>query len=148
VAHSQSDDWDPPNPDTDSRTLVVASHTYNLEILGPSVQEPYSAMRHAYMAISDGFLLIYSVADRNSFEDILSFYQQILRIKDKEWFPMIVVGNDSDSGRAREVTAEEGRALANRMGCSFLEANAVTGYNVETAFGNLTREVSKYRMGF
>ncbi|KAK0749111.1 hypothetical protein B0T18DRAFT_364327 [Schizothecium vesticola] len=152
VPHSpeeyQSDEWNPLNLDIDSRELVVANHTYNLEILGPPAQEPYSAMRYAYMATSDGFLLIYSVADRNSFEEILMLQQQILRTKDKDWFPMIVVGNNSGSGRAREVSAEEGRALANRMGCPFLEADAVTGYHVEKAFRTLAQEVNKYRMSF
>lgn len=105
-------------------------------------------MRYAYMAASNGFLLIYSVADRNSFEDILTLHQQILRVKDKDYFPMILVGNDSDSGRDREVTAEEGRALANKMGCLFLEADGVTGYNVEEAFGKLAGEVNKFRRGF
>lgn len=142
------DEWDPLYPDTDSRHLIVANEPYNLEILGPPNQEPYSAMRYAYMAASNGFLLLYSVTNRNSFDDILSLQEQILRVKDKDWFPMILVGNHLDSGIDREVTTEEGRALANKMGCLFLEADGVTGYNVEEAFGKLAREVRKFGMGF
>ena len=108
-------------------------------------------MRYTYMRDSDGFLLIYSVRDRYSFEDISILEQQILRVKDKDTFPMIVVGNDclefySPTARI-EVSKEEGQALANRMGCPFMEVDATSGYNVEKAFVKLVQEIRSYRSG-
>ncbi len=35
------------------------------------------------MRTGDGFLLVYSVTDPQSFESIENFYTQILRVKDK-----------------------------------------------------------------
>jgi GTPase SAR1 family protein len=46
-------------------------------------QEEFSAMREQYMRTGDGFLLVYSVTDPQSFESIENFYTQILRVKDK-----------------------------------------------------------------
>lgn len=53
-------------------------------------------MREQYMHTGEGFLLVYSIIDRNSFEEIPKFYRQILRVKDKVDFPMILVANKAD----------------------------------------------------
>mgnify|MGYP001602464020 CR=1 FL=1 len=37
------------------------------------------AMREQYMRTGEGFLLVYSITSRNSFEEIGTFHQQILR---------------------------------------------------------------------
>lgn len=63
-------------------------------------------MREQYMRTGEGFLLVYSITSRQSFEEILTFEQQILRVKDKDYFPMIVVGNKADLEGEREVSTE------------------------------------------
>ena len=63
-------------------------------------------MREQYMRTGEGFLLVYSITSRQSFEEILTFEQQILRVKDKDYFPMIVVGNKCDLEGEREVSTE------------------------------------------
>ena len=40
---------------------------------------PRSAMREQYMRTGEGFLLVYSITSRNSFDEIGTFHQQILR---------------------------------------------------------------------
>ena len=53
-------------------------------------------MREHYMLDGEGFLLVYSITERNSFEVIESYHRQILRVKDTQAVPIIVVGNKSD----------------------------------------------------
>lgn len=36
------------------------------------------------MRTGEGFLLVYSITSRNSFDEISTFHQQILRVKDKD----------------------------------------------------------------
>lgn len=62
------------------------------------------------MRTGEGFLLVYSITSRQSFEEIFTFQQQILRVKDRDYFPIIVVGNKCDLESEREVTTE-GRLL-------------------------------------
>lgn len=69
-------------------------------------------MREQYMRTGEGFLLVYSITSRQSFEEILTFQQQILRVKDKDYFPMIVVGNKADLEGEREVSTEGMSPLA------------------------------------
>lgn len=77
-----------------------------LDVLDTAGQEEYSAMREQYMRTGEGFLLVYSITSRQSFEEIITFQQQILRVKDKDSFPIIVVGNKCDLEQERQVSYE------------------------------------------
>lgn len=58
------------------------------------------------MRTGEGFLLVYSITSRQSFEEIMTFQQQILRVKDKDYFPIIVVGNKCDLDGERQVSKQ------------------------------------------
>lgn len=77
-----------------------------LDVLDTAGQEEYSAMREQYMRTGEGFLLVYSITSRQSFEEILTFQQQILRVKDKDYFPIIIVGNKCDLDGERQVSKQ------------------------------------------
>jgi GTPase KRas protein len=93
---------------TDSyrKQCVIDDEVALLDVLDTAGQEEYSAMREQYMRTGEGFLLVYSITSRQSFEEIITFQQQILRVKDKDYFPMIVVGNKCDLESEREVSTE------------------------------------------
>lgn len=101
-------------------------------------------MREQYMRTGEGFLLVYSIDSKQSFEEIKVFQQQILRVKDKDNFPIIVIGNKCDLEQDRVVSREEGMALARSFGCKFVETSAKQRINVEQAFYDLVREIRKY----
>lgn len=63
-------------------------------------------MREQYMRTGEGFLLVYSITSRQSFEEIMTYQQQILRVKDKDYFPIILVGNKCDLEGERVVTKQ------------------------------------------
>jgi len=115
-----------------------------LDVLDTAGQEEYSAMREQYMRTGEGFLLVYSITSRSSFEEIVTFQQQILRVKDKDYFPVIVVANKCDLESERQVSQQEGRDLAKQFGCRFIEASAKQRINVDEAFYNLVREIRRY----
>ena len=56
------------------------------------------------MQKGDGFLLVFSVDSRSSFQEAVHFQEQILRIKDADTFPMVLVGNKSDLDAQRQVS--------------------------------------------
>ena len=72
-------------------------------VLDTAGQEEFSAMREQYMRSGEGFLLVFSVADRSSFEEMAKYHRQILRVKDRDEFPMLMVGNKCDLKRQRAV---------------------------------------------
>lgn len=127
-----------------------------LDVLDTAGQDEYSAMREQYMRTGEGFLLVYSITSRSSYEEILTFQQQILRVKDKDYFPIIVVANKCDLEAERQVTQQgmiyhrnaltksEGRDLAKSFGCRYIEASAKQRVNVDESFYNLVREIRRY----
>lgn len=104
-------------------------------MLDTAGQEEFSAMREQYMRKGDGFLLVYSVTDKQSYENIHNFYTQILRVKDRDVYPMLLVANKVDLVHLRKVTLEQGRELAHRLSIPYIETSAKDPpLNVDAAF--------------
>jgi GTPase KRas len=123
---------------------VIDDEVAVLDVLDTAGQEEYSAMREQYMRVGEGFMLVYSITSRHSFQEIETFQKQILRIKDKEYFPMMVVGHNCHMEDKREVSFKEGKNLALHMGCGFIEASSESHINVDNAFYDLVRDIRKY----
>ena len=70
----------------------------------------------------DGFLIVYSITQHNTFDRVEKFKQQINRVKDSETIPVVIVGNKCDKTLEREVSTEDGKMLARRLGCQFGES--------------------------
>ncbi|GBE88528.1 24 kDa Ras-like protein [Sparassis crispa] len=138
------DEYDPTIEDSYRKQCVIDDEVALLDVLDTAGQEEYGAMREQYMRTGEGFLLVYSITSRNSFEEISTFHQQILRVKDQDSFPVIVVANKSDLEYERQVGMNEGRDLAKHFGCKFIETSAKQRINVDEAFHNLVREIRKY----
>ena len=50
-------------------------------------------MRDQYMRTGQGFLIVYSVTSPSSFHEVSQFRDQILRVKDADTVPIVIVGN-------------------------------------------------------
>jgi len=138
------DEYDPTIEDSYRKQCVIDDEVALLDVLDTAGQEEYGAMREQYMRTGEGFLLVYSITSRNSFEEISTFHQQILRVKDKDSFPVILIANKCDLEYERQVGMNEGRDLAKHLGCRFIETSAKQRINVDEAFSNLVREIRKY----
>ena len=141
------DEYDPTIEDSYRKQVTIDEETCLLDILDTAGQEEYSAMRDQYMRTGQGFMLVYAITSRSSFDEISSFRDQILRVKDKDKVPVVLVGNKCDLESERQVTTNEGNDLARSFGCPFLETSAKTRINVEDSFFNLVREIRKELQG-
>ncbi|OUM63847.1 hypothetical protein PIROE2DRAFT_9516 [Piromyces sp. E2] len=138
------DEYDPTIEDSYRKQCIIDDEVALLDVLDTAGQEEYSAMREQYMRTGEGFLCVYSIVSRNSFEEISTFYQQILRVKDKDYFPVIIIGNKCDLEHERAVAIQEGYELAKQFGCKFMETSAKHKINVDEAFFALVREIKRY----
>ena len=81
---------------------------------------------------------------RASFQEIDGLYQKILRTKDMDDAPCVVVANKCDLESERQVTTEEGRQLADSVCNSpFFEASAKEKINNEQCFFSIVEEIRK-----
>ena len=111
------DEYDPTIEDSYRKQVTIDDETCLLDILDTAGQEEYSAMRDQYMRTGQGFLCVYSITNKGSFDEIASFREQILRVKDADKVPMVMIGNKLDLDAERAVSQDEGRKLAEEFGC-------------------------------
>ena len=91
-------------------------------------------MREQYMRAGQGFLLVFSVTERSSFEELAKFHQQILRVKDRDEFPILIVANKSDLELGRAVSREEAENLARQLRVPLIESSAKLRMYVDQSF--------------
>lgn len=127
-------DYDPTIEDSYRKVLSVEDKNYLVEILDTAGQEEFMAMRDRWIRNAEGFLIIYDITSRESFENIGRFFNQILRIKDATTVPMILLGNKLDLEDERNVSYEEGNNYAIANNCIFMETSAKARVNVVSAF--------------
>ena len=138
-----------------------------LEVLDTAGQEDYTALRDQWIRDGEGFVLVYSISSRSSFTQIQKFHGNIQRVKESaaagsptypgsplaqmmgnsnfKPTPVMLVGNKCDRVTEREISTQEGSALAKRLGCDFVEASAKDGMNVEKAFYDVARQLRRQR---
>ncbi|XP_006831996.1 PREDICTED: ras-like protein family member 11A [Chrysochloris asiatica] len=93
---------------------------------------------------AEGFLLVYSITDSDSYQSIRPLYQHIRKVHPDPKAPVIIVGNKGDLLHARQVQTHDGIQLASELGSPFLEISTSENYDdVCDAFQHLCREVNK-----
>lgn len=116
-------------------------------------------MRSNWSRDREGFLLVFSVADRSTFESLGSFIEHINEVFEDDSVPIILVGNKIDlevcrvclhiagitltSGYTqdqRQVSFDEAKLLAKEFKVTaYVETSAKTGWSVDEAFLSLIR---------
>ncbi|XP_041253257.1 GTP-binding protein Rit1 isoform X2 [Onychostruthus taczanowskii] len=115
----------------------------NLDILDTAGQAEFTAMRDQYMRAGEGFIICYSITDRRSFHEVREFKQLIYRVRRTDDTPVVLVGNKSDLSQLRQVSKEEGCALAREFSCPFFETSAAFRFFIDDVFHALVREIRR-----
>lgn len=135
--------YDPTIEDSYRKQVGIDGEVALLDILDTAGQEEYNAMRDSYMRGGQGFLLVYSITSRTSFEETAQFREQILRVKDADKVPMVLIANKSDMEEDRQVHKDEGVDLARAWGIPFFETSAKIRLNIDESFSELVREIRR-----
>ena len=142
-------DYDPTIEDMYKRQQEVDGKSCMLSVLDTAGQEEFFAMRDSWIRNGDCFVLVYSITSRASFEELKQIYEAVHRVKDKDEgtgeVAIVLVGNKSDLASEREVSREEGEALAAKWKCAHFESSAKSRVNVIEPFHEAVRACRKLR---
>ena len=116
-------------------------HNVKMKIWDTAGQERFKSMSVSVIKTVDGLVLVYSIASRQSFNNLESWLKQLNEVTDLSKKPVILIGNKSDLVNKREVTYEEGEKFAKEHGYNFYETSAMTGQNVNEAFNDIFEQL-------
>jgi len=157
VQNHFTEEYDPVIEDSYRKQIQYRGRPVVIDVLITAGQEEYSAMREQWIRGGQGFYLGYGIDSKYSFgmdkgnvpdgNLIQSFLNQISRVKDVDikCVPLVIVGNKIDLEDSRQVTFQEGKALAERNGAAFFETSAKNRVNVDESFVALVDEIEKRR---
>jgi len=134
--------YDPTIEESYQATVDIDGKALQVEILDTAGQDEYTPLRETFMHTGDGFMLVYSITDDQTLEELRSIREQILRVHRNKKIPMVVIGNKVDMAKKdRAVSKEEGKALAEEFGAKFLEVSAKENSKVKDSFEQLIKTV-------
>jgi small GTP-binding protein len=136
-------DYDPTIEDSYKRVLAIDNDNVQLDILDTAGQDDFAPMRTSYMRQGKGFIIVYAIDDRASFEEVEVFHRDLIRTKGTNNVPVVVCGNKCDLEEKRVVSKTEGEELAQKLNATFFETSALANINIENAFKALVKEVRK-----
>jgi len=145
ISHQFPDYHDPTIEDAYKTQVRIDNEPAYLDILDTAGQAEFTAMREQYMRAGHGFLLVFAINDRQSFNEVGKLFTQILRVKDRDDFPIVLVGNKADLETQRQVPRSEASAFGASHHVAYFEASAKLRLNVDEAFEQLVRAVRKYQ---
>lgn len=143
VCHRFLEYHDPTIEDAYQQQARIDGEPAQLDILDTAGQPEFTAMREQYMRKGEGFIICYSITDRRSFEEAITYKNLIDRVRNREDIPIVIVGNKCDLEHMRKVSSDEGSSLACQFGCPFYETSAVLRQCVDDVFHGLVREIRR-----
>ena len=138
--------------DSQLTTIGKESYVYQTQLHGYDVkmkiwdtagQERFKSMSVNVIKNVEGLILTYSIASRESFQNLESWLKQLNDADDLSKKPIIIVGNKSDLEASREVSKAEGKQFADSHGYHFFETAAKTAENVKEAFDDIFEQLYK-----
>jgi len=147
VTGTFSEDYDPTIEESFQKQVEIDGEEFVLDIVDTGGQEFFfdRANLDKYFENAEGFLMVYSIVDKNSFAELQQFKEGIEKKKGKKEVPMMIVGNKVDLENQRQVTLADGRQFAKKLNAFFTETSAKSNQNINDAFFPLARQMSSIR---
>ena len=120
-----------------------------IKIWDTAGQEKFRSVGLKYINNCYGIIVVYSVTDENSFNEVDYWIEQIQNSYDLSKYPFILVGNKCDLIDERIISKEEGEKKAKEYNIKFFETSARNDINVNESFMSLIENVfEKYHDEF
>ena len=119
--------------DFQSKNITIHDQDVRLIIYDTAGQEKFRSLIPMYIRESQIILLVYDISDKESFDSIPIWIQEVKDVLNKE-VVFVLIGNKIDLENQRKVSFEEGKKLAEQNNFIFQEVSAKTGKNFENLF--------------
>ena len=141
------DSYDPTIENTFHATLKHKGTDYTIDLVDTAGQDEDSVLPQSYVVDNHGYILVYSVTNRKSFEVVQDIRERLLDLTGTKTLPILLVGNKTDLHMEREISQEEGSGLAKRWQAAFMESSAKENKAVQLVFRTIIDEIEKQQNG-
>ena len=114
-------------------TLKCNGFISKIHIWDTAGQERFRSLALNYLNNSHGFIFMYDITDRDSFNNIVNWIDLALE-KNVKTIANFLVGNKCDNEGKRQISIEEGKNLAKDKNLFFMETSAKANNNVQKLF--------------
>jgi GTPase KRas protein len=136
--------YDPTIEDSYRKILNVDGSQVVLSVLDTAGQEEYRALRDQHIRTGDGFLLVFSLIEESTFQDaIKDIFPQILRVKDTERVPLVLMANKCDLKNLRTVSENSIKEFSEKNNIVYFETSAKEKKNIDESFYEIVRQIRK-----
>eukprot|EP01016_Furgasonia_blochmanni_P005811 TRINITY_DN12295_c0_g2_i2.p1 TRINITY_DN12295_c0_g2~~TRINITY_DN12295_c0_g2_i2.p1 ORF type:complete len:220 (-),score=35.12 TRINITY_DN12295_c0_g2_i2:124-783(-) len=131
--------------DVMKKPYLIEGEEINLQIWDTAGQDRFRAITTSYYKKADGIMLAYDVTNRESFDSLTGWLQDIEKLARAD-VDLLFVGNKSDLLDLRQVSCEEGLSIAKKYGTDMIETSAKSSSNIKLAFDILVRAIHSKRV--
>ena len=121
------------------KMITKGNEKIKISIYDTAGQERFRNIVKHYYKGANGILLIYDISNRNTFEKLQFWLDDLKENADIDNLFIYLVGNKSDKVEEREVSSEEGNKFAKEKNLPFIEVSAKTGENINQLFDDMIK---------
>ncbi|XP_021056902.1 ras-related protein Rab-42 [Mus pahari] len=126
-----------------SRSLQLpAGLRVKLQLWDTAGQECFRCITRSFYRNMVGVLLVFDVTNRESFEHIQAWHQEVVSTQGPDKVVFLLVGHKCDLS-TRCVSTQEAEELAASLGMGFMETSAKSNCNVDLAFDTVTSAIER-----
>eukprot|EP00921_Rhytidocystis_pertsovi_P011151 GHVQ01017978.1.p1 GENE.GHVQ01017978.1~~GHVQ01017978.1.p1 ORF type:complete len:202 (+),score=18.32 GHVQ01017978.1:562-1167(+) len=122
------------------RTIELDGKIVKLQIWDTAGQERFRTITSSYYRGAHGIIVVYDVTDKESFNNVKQWMQEIDRYA-VDNVNKLLVGNKCDLASKKVVSYNQGKELADTYNMPFIETSAKNAHNVEQAFQMMASEI-------
>ncbi|XP_032234202.1 GTP-binding protein ryh1 [Nematostella vectensis] len=126
-----------------TKTVLLDDFEVRLQIWDTAGQERFRCLIHSYIRDSEAALIVFDITNYTSFESVGDWVKMV-RDERGEKAVIIIVGNKMDESDRRKVSYDVAEKSAERLGLSYVETSAKSGYNVKLLFTKLSKDLYLY----
>eukprot|EP00121_Abeoforma_whisleri_P007141 Awhi_evm1s6508 len=118
--------YDPTIEDIYRKDTYVNGNYVPVEVLDTAGTEQFRMMRDMYLKSGDVFVIVYSITNIASFQQVRALHEHIHTVKNAEAgdVPIVVCANKTDLEDLRTVSSNMGEKLAQELKATFIETSA------------------------
>ena len=127
--------------DFQDKTIEIEDKKVKLQVWDTAGQERFRNVAKNYFQSSNGFLLVFDITDKESFQKLNDFWMDQLNMHAPKKAKSVLVGNKSDLAGQRQVSIEDAEEFAKGNNLKYYEVSAKEGTKVVELFFYLANEI-------